>query len=117
MVAGTIPGCSQSPRFIPEELRGKYATIDPTYEGRFFELSPEFITLGFGDGKYKYYQVKRVDKKIIDNRILYTILCSNEAEEEEFNFAFFVDFAGKGVIHFKNKQHVAWEKQATETSY
>ena len=73
-------------------------------------LSTELITLGFSDGKYKYYKVKRVEKEIIDNRILYTILCGNEDEGEEFNFAFFTDFAGKGIIHFKNKPQVAWEK-------
>lgn len=117
MVAGSIAGCSQSLRLIPEELKGKYTTNDPKYKDQFFELSPVLITLGFGGGKYKYYSVIRVEKEIIDNRILYTILCGNEDEGEEFNFAFFADFASAGIIHFKNKPQVAWEKQATEISY
>ena len=66
--------------------------------------------MGFSGGTYKYYNVKRVEKEMIDNRILYTILCGNEDEGEEFNFAFFTDFAGKGIIHFKNKPQVAWKK-------
>ena len=117
MVAGSMPGCSQSLKIIPEELRGKYATNDPKYEEQYFELSPGLVTLGFGDGKLKFYNVKKVEKESIDNRILYTILCANEDEGEEFNFAFFTDSAGEGIIHFKNKPQVAWQKQETEISY
>ena len=54
---------------------------------------------------------------MIGNRILYTILCGNEDQGEEFNFAFFTDFSGRGVIHFKNKPQVAWNKQATNISF
>ena len=117
MVAGSISGCSQSLKIIPEELRGKYVTNDPKYEDQFFELSPVLVTLEFGGGKFKYYDVKRVEKEIIDNRALYTILCANEAEGEEFNFAFFTDSAGEGIIHFKNKPQVAWQKRETDISY
>jgi hypothetical protein len=117
MVAGSIAGCSQSPGFIPAELRGKYATDDPKYKDQFIELSSAMILLGFGGGEYKYYSVKRVEKEIIDHRTLYTILCANEDEGEEFNLSFFVDFAGEGILHFKNKPQVAWEKQKTEVSY
>jgi hypothetical protein len=117
MVAGSIAGCSQSPGFIPAELRGKYATDDPKYKDQFIELSSAMILLGFGGGEYKYYSVKRVEKEIIDDRLLYTILCSNEDEEEEFNFAFFADLENGRVIRFKNKQHVSWEKQESKISY
>ena len=103
-------GCSQPPKFIPEELSGEYRTTYPKYENEFFNLSPKLITLGFDNGNRKVYEVIRIEKEIIDNRILYTILCGNEDEGEEFNFAFFTDFAGKGIIHFKNKPQVAWEK-------
>ena len=111
MVAGSIPGCSQSLRLIPAEIRGKYATTDPEYKNQFFELGPVLITLGFDGGKFKHYNVKRIEKEIVDHRTLYTILCANESEGEEFNFSFFVDSAGEGIIHFKNKPQVAWEKQ------
>ena len=117
MIAGSIPGCSQSPKLIPAEIRGKYSTTHPKYKDQFFELSPGHITLRFSDGKFKYYNVKRVEKQNIDGRILYTILCGNEDEGEEFNFSFFVDLAGEGIIHFKNKPQVAWEKQETGISY
>ena len=110
MFAVYFVGCSQAPKFIPEELSGKYSATHPEYKDEFFELSPELITLGFGDGTLKFYNVKRVDKETIDNRILYTILCANEDKGEKFNFAFFTDFAGGGIIHFKNKPQVAWEK-------
>ena len=110
MLAEYFVGCSQAPKLIPEELNGKYSATYPGYENQFFKLSPKLITLGFGDGNRKFYEVIRVEKEMIDNRILYTILCGNEAEGEEFNFAFFTDFAGKGTIHFKNKPQVAWKK-------
>ena len=64
----------------------------------------------------KHYDVKRVEKEIFDRRTLYTVLCVNEDQGEEFNFAFFVDFAGVGLIHFKNKPQVSWVKEETETS-
>ena len=117
MVSGSIVGCSQTPKFIPEELIGKYATNDPKYENQFFKLDPDLITLGFGGDEFKYYNVKRVELKIIDHRTLYTILCANEDEGEEFNFSFFIDSAGEGIIHFKNKPQVAWGKQETGISY
>ena len=110
MFAGYFLGCSQPPKFIPEELNGKYSATHPEYKDEFFELGTELITLGFSGGKYKYYDVKGVEKEMIDNRVLYTILCGNEDKGEEFNFAFFTDFAGKGIIHFKNKPQVAWKK-------
>ena len=110
MLAGYIWGCFQPPAFIPAELSGKYITTHPEYEDQFFELSPGLIIMGFGNGTLKFYYVKRVDKETIDNRIRYTILCGNEEQGEEFNFAFFADFAGGGVTHFKNKPHVAWGK-------
>ena len=117
MFAEYLVGCSQAPKFIPEELNGKYSATHPEYKDQFFELNTGRITLGFSDGKYKYYNVKRVEKEIIDNRILYTILCGNDVEREEFNFAFFTDFANGGIIHFKNKPQVAWKKQETEIFY
>ena len=117
MFAEYIWGCFQPPAFIPEELGGKYSTTHPRYEGQFFVLRPGLVTLGSGDGELKFYKVIRVKKEIIDHRILYTILCGNEDQGEEFNFAFFPDFAGKGIIHFKNKPQVAWEKQKTKISY
>lgn len=117
MFAGHISGCFQTPAFIPEELSGKYITTHPGYEDQYFELSPELITMGFSDGILKFYDVKRVEKEIIDRRTLYTVLCVNEDQGEEFNFAFFADFAGEGVIHFKNKPQVSWEKEETEISY
>jgi len=110
MFAAHFVGCSQPPKFIPEELSGKYSATYPGYENQFFKLSPKLITLGFDNGNRKVYEVIRVEKEIIDNRILYTILCGNEDEGEEFNFAFFTYFAGKGIIHFKNKPQVAWKK-------
>jgi hypothetical protein len=110
MLAEYFVGCSQAPKFIPEELNGKYSATYPGYENQFFELGTELITMGFSGGTYKYYNIKKVEKEMIDNRILYTILCGNEDEGEEFNFAFFTDFAGKGIIYFKNKPQVAWKK-------
>jgi len=112
-----IWGCFQLPAVIPAELNGKYRTSHFEYRDQFFELSPRLITLGFSGGEYKYYNVKRVAKKNIDNKTLYTILCVNEDKGEEFNFSFFSDFAGGRTIHFKNKPQVAWRKQETELSY
>ena len=117
MLAAYILGYFHPPASIPEELSGKYITTHPAYEDQFFELSRGLITLGFGDGKLKFYKVKRVEKEIIGHRTLYTILCGNEDQGEEFNFAFFTDFAGEGIIHFKNKPQVVWKKQKTEISY
>ena len=104
-------GCSYAPTIIPEELRGIYKTTHRKYENQFFELDSKLVIMSFGGDLYKYYNVRKIDKEIIDNRILYTILCTNEDEGEEFNFAFFVDFAGEVIIHFKNKSKIAWIKQ------
>jgi hypothetical protein len=39
------------------------------------------------------------------------------AQGEEFNLAFFNDLADEGVIYFKNKPEVLWEKEKTNISY
>ena len=114
---GSIWGCFHTPAVIPAELIGKYLTTHPEYEDQFFELGSGLITLEFAGGKYKYYDVKRVEKKSIENRVLYTVLCANEDQGEEFNFAFFADLKKGGIIQFKNKQHVIWEKQKSAISY
>jgi hypothetical protein len=114
MFAGYISGCFQTPAFIPEELSGKYITTHPEYKGKYFELSPKLITMGFDGGILKFYDVKRVEREISDRRTLYTVLCVNEDQGEEFNFAFFADLAGEGIIHFKNKPQVSWGKRKQE---
>jgi hypothetical protein len=48
--------------------------------------------------------------------MLYSSLCANDDEEEEFYFSFFYDPADKGNIHFKTRPHVTWGKQETEIS-
>ena len=116
MIAGAFFGCSQSLRAIPEEIRGKYVTDDPRYENHFFELSQGFITLGFTDGSMKFYEVKAIGKKSVDNKILYTALCANAAEGEEFNLSFFYDSVDVERLYFKNKPDVTWKKEKTEIS-
>jgi hypothetical protein len=117
MFAGYISGCFLTPTSIPEKLSGKYTTTHPGYENQYFELSPELITMGFAGGMLKHYDVKRVEKEIIDRRTLYTVLCVNEDQGEEFNFAFFADLAGEGSIHFKSKTQVSWKKKEAQPAY
>jgi len=119
MFAGYISGCFQAPTFLPEDLSGKYTTTHDGYEDQYFELSPVNITMGFADGMLKHYDVKRVEKEIIDRRTLYAVLCVNEDQGEEFNFVFFADLPGDGdgIIHFRNKPQVSWEKEVIEESY
>ena len=117
MFAGYISGCFQAPTFIPEELNGKYITTHPGYEDQYFELGSTLITMGFTDGTLKFYYVKHVEKDTIDHRTLYTVLCANEEYAEEFNFSFFADLADEGIIHFRNKPQVSWEKEETEEPY
>lgn len=115
MAAGPIIGCSQALKTIPEELRGKYATTDPNYIDQYVELDMALITLGFAGGKIKYYDVRKVRREnVVDGRLLYSILCANDAHEEEFNLSFFHDSADEGIIHFKNKPHITWERQSAE---
>ena len=117
LLAGFLSGCFFVPAIIPEELKGRYKTTHRKYEGQLFELDSRLITLSFRGGLNKYYIIKKIKKEIIDNRTLYTILCANEDSQEEFNFAFFVDFAEEVIIHFKNKPKIAWKKQVTHVNY
>jgi hypothetical protein len=110
-------GCSGAPAIIPEELRGIYKTTHRKYEEQFFELDSRLITFSFRGGMHKHYSIKKIKKEIIDNQTLYTILCANEVNEEEFNFAFFVDFMGEVILYFKNKPKVAWKKQVGVVHY
>ena len=66
---GSIWGCFHTPAVIPAELIGKYLTTHPEYEDQFFELGSGLITLAFAGGKYKYYDVKRVEKKSIEGSV------------------------------------------------
>ncbi len=117
LLAAIKSSCFYAPVVIPPELTGTYRTTHRDYEDQFFELGSRIVTMGFSGSLYKFYSVKKIQKEIIDNRTLYTILCANEDSEEEFNFAFFVDFAGEVIIHFKNKPKVAWKKHLAGVYY
>jgi hypothetical protein len=91
-------------------------TDDSRYEDKYFELNSRSIIFGFADGSLKFYDVEKVEKNIIDNRILYTVLCANEAEGERFNFSFFYESTDKISVHFKNRPNATWEKEQTEIS-
>ena len=117
MLAGYIAGCVQAPELIPEKLSGTYITTHPGYENQYFELNSGFIIMGFAGGILKFYDVRSVEKRISALGTLYTVLCVNVDQGEEFNFAFFDDLADEGVIYFKNKPEVLWEKEKTDVSY
>ena len=116
MMAGSLIGCSQPLKEIPEGIRGKYVTDDSRYEDKYFELSSRMITLGFADGSIKFYDVEKIEKKVVDNRDLFIVSCANEAEGEKFNLSFFYDATGDISIHFKNRPNVTWDKEYTEIS-
>jgi hypothetical protein len=117
MFVGFLAGCFQTPASMPDELFGKYITTHPGYEDQYFELGPDLIIMGFADGTLKFYDVKSVEIDPIDRKTLYSVLCANEDYAEEFNFAFFADLADEGIIHFRNKPQVSWEKEESEEPY
>jgi len=92
---------------VPDELVGVWKTTSPRYEDRFFEISEDLVVFGTGGHTTEAHPIVSMSGTREDERPLYAI--SYEiAEGEEYEFFFYYDPAGSGVIRFKNQLDMAW---------
>jgi len=105
-------GCTPRSRqgFRPE-LIGVWKTEDPKYEDRFFQLEPQTLSLGIGEGRVNTYRIQSVRWSLDGIGTLYTVSYWDYQEQTAETFAFYYDPVG-GVIRLKNQRQIEWRKES-----
>ena len=106
-------GCTPRPRqeFRPD-LIGVWKTEDPKYEDRFFQLEPQTLSLGIGEGRVNTYRIQSVRWSLDPVGTLYTVSYWDYQEQMADTFAFYYNPVD-GVIRLKNQRQIAWRKEGS----
>jgi hypothetical protein len=94
---------------LPAALIGTWTTNNPDYEGRFFTLTPDRITLGVGDGVTESYRIVAVRETRDKEGLLYTMEYADQAQGSH-SMAFYFDAGGGGTVRLKNQLQMRWRK-------
>ena len=104
-------GCTRSKQEFRPDLIGVWKTEDPKYEDRFFQLEPQTLILGIGEGRVNTYRIQSVRWSLDRVGTLYTVSYWDYQEQTAETFAFYYDSVG-GVIRLKNQQQIEWRKES-----
>jgi len=108
-----ILGCeSKKISGVPENLIGVWATSDPAYADRPFEITRNEVIFHTGEKTFDIYPIKSIEMEKVpgEENNLYTI---NYIIKEglKYEFSFFYNPAGQGEIRYKNQRQIAWTKK------
>ncbi len=95
---------------IPDPFVGIWKTTAPNYAGRFFQITKDIVVFSIGDGQTDMHPITNVEFLREKGRSLYTISYLSP-EGAEYEFPFYYDPAGDGVIRFTNQQEMVWKNQ------
>lgn len=93
---------------MPEEMRGYWATEDPRYEDRGFQLDEDFVIFYTGDETLRAERLQSVDTTSQGDDVLYE-LRYRSAGGQLYYFDFLYD-RPESTIRFKNQQDIVWRK-------
>jgi hypothetical protein len=98
-----------APRMVPQELIGEWASSDPRYDDRVFEIDPVSVNFGTPGAKVSVGFIKSVTAEPDGARTLYTIAyVSNNLPSQ---ISFYYDTQHGEGIYFKNRQSVVFTKR------
>ncbi|MDQ7844493.1 MAG: hypothetical protein QN141_12110 [Armatimonadota bacterium] len=92
---------------VPEELVGVWRTPTPPYADRYFELRPDAIVFGTGEGGSSSHPIDRVESRRQGPLTLYTVFYRDG--EQRYRWAFLYDPVGRS-IRMKNRVGIVWSK-------
>lgn len=94
---------------VPENLIGKWTTLAPGYQDRFFEITKETLVYGLGGDKEDVYFISSVEESLEGNNILYIVSYKN-TDGLAFTRSFYYHPENGGAIQFKHQEHIEWRK-------
>ena len=98
---------------IPAELHGVWKASQQKYADRFFELTPNTVSVGIGKGNKETYAVRRIKKAREGDKTLYAIhYTDSEGLESKIFLAY--EPQGGGLIRFRNQKETAWKRARAE---
>lgn len=100
-------GCATPSEELPAEVLGRWATTEPRYADRFFELQPEILRFGTGGNGSEVYSIRRVDAEPHPRGRLFRV--TYLVDGEDMQFAFHYDPA-TSTIRLHNQSSFEWVK-------
>jgi hypothetical protein len=101
------PGCGEDSIELPAEFSGYYDTSDPRYIDRYFELSPDEVRLGLGDGETMTHTIRSIQRQEQDGKTFYTVAYSTGEGPDQLTFT----QRDGGALVMKNQPTVVWERR------
>ncbi len=100
---------------MPVEMIGRWETDRVEYADRYFELTPETLVIGTGDGTRQLGTIVEVSRLTDDVGLLYTLTYMDTAGVELSMGVYFDDSAGgtlrlENQIQLENQRGMVWRK-------
>ncbi len=100
-------GCATPSEELPAEVLGRWATAEPRYADRFFEIQPEILRFGTGGNSSEVYSIRRIDTEPHPRGRLFRL--TYLVDGEDMQFAFHYD-AATSTIRLYNQSGFEWIK-------
>ncbi len=102
-----VGGCALPNEDLPTEILGRWATSEPRYADRFFEIQDEMLRFGTGGDDSEMYSIARVGTEPHPRGRLFRV--TYLVDGEELLFAFHYD-AANSTIRLHNQSDFEWTK-------
>ncbi|MFQ5991680.1 MAG: hypothetical protein ACE5NA_04505 [Nitrospiraceae bacterium] len=106
-----LSGCqAERTASVPEQLHGVWTTGAPGYADTFLEFTGETVVFGSGLYAANSYLVVNLEEVREEKGSLYTV-SYKDIDSEEYQLSFYYDPTNRGVIRFKNQDHLTWARE------
>ncbi len=100
-------GCATPSENLPAEVLGRWATTEPRYADRFFEIQTEILRFGTGGDGLEVYSITRVTTEPHPRGRLFRV--TYLVDGADMQFAFHYD-ASNSTIRLHNQSSFEWLK-------
>lgn len=93
---------------VPDEIVGTWTTNNGPHAGRTFEIGPETVNFGTGQGRVSTGFIYNVQAIPDGAKVLYTLSYTVNGSREHVSF--YYDRFGDKTIRFRHQDHAVWVK-------
>lgn len=107
-----LAGCDRNvSNMLPHDVEGTWATDDPRYRDRFFELSPTFLIIVAGpDTPANVRWIDKVKIQATGSETSYVVYSTDCSDDTQNQMALIFNPANGGEIRFRNQSEV-WRRR------
>jgi len=100
---------------VPDELLGVWETLDPKYEGCYFEVTKDEISFADIERDINFFKILKIEAEEDSNEEFITyVITYADLEELDYEFPIFYFPGEEGTIRFKHQTNIVWTKRETE---